>query len=184
MQLYFNPLSYTTQVSGKRPLLKPDSYPGFIIGFNPCRPYSRGHLEIASADPVANPRIFPNYLQDARDIEQVVAGARLIGKLQDTHAMRQLILGRPALDLTSAPDDALIDDFRSRCGSVFHPCGTCRMGPQDRGGVVDERLRVYGVEGLRVADASIFPNITSANTHAPSVMVGARAADFIQNELS
>jgi len=94
--------------------------------------------------------------------------------------MRQLIQGQADLNLATASDAQILDDFRARSGTVYHPCGTCRMAPATQGGVVDAQLRVHGVQALRVVDASIFPNITSANTHAPTVMVAAQAARFIQ----
>jgi choline dehydrogenase len=76
-------------------------------------------------------------------------------------------------------DEQILADFRARSGTVFHPVGTCAMGPDPATAVVDTRLRVYGLSGLRVVDASVFPNITSGNTHAPTVMVAQRAADLI-----
>jgi choline dehydrogenase len=81
--------------------------------------------------------------------------------------------------LLAMSDDAIIDDFKLRSGTVFHPCGTCRMGPDRQHAVVDADLRVYGVDRLRVADASVFPNITSANINAPTIMLAHKAADLI-----
>ncbi len=179
IQLYFNPMSYSTTYAGKRPLLKPDRWPGFIIGFNSCRPTSLGRIELAGTDPHLAPRIQPNYLTSNRDVEDIVAGARLIGRIQETASMRKLISGDPVFDVTKATDDEIVADFKKRSGSIYHPCGTCRMAPEDDQGVVDPTLRVYGVEGLRVADASIFPNITSANTNAPSILVGHKAAQIL-----
>jgi choline dehydrogenase len=178
-QLYFNPLSYSTEQAGRRQLLRPDPYPGFILSFNPCRPTSAGRIDIASPDPARPPRIVTGYLSTAGDVAEVIAGARLIGRLQETRAMRALIAGTPVFDPARASDDEIVADFRARSGSVFHPCGTCRMAPEAAGGVVDAELRVHGVERLRVVDASIFPNITSANTNAPTIMVAAKAAGRI-----
>jgi len=179
VQLYFNPLSYSTEYVGKRLLFRPDRFPGFIMGFNTCRPTSVGRIDIASPDPLAAPQIVPNYLSTDHDIADVIASARLIGRFQETRAMRALIDGTPAFDLAGASDDEIVADFRTRSGSVFHACGTCRMAPESAGGVVDPTLRVYGVEGLRVIDASIFPNVTSANTNAPAIMVAHRAAQLM-----
>jgi choline dehydrogenase len=178
-QLYFSPLSYSTDYVGRRPLLRPDPWPGFILGFNPCRPTSTGRIDIASPDPAQPPRIQPNYLGTAADVAGVLAGARLIGRLQQTPALRGLTLGPPAVDPAALTDDALLADFRARSGTVYHPCGSCRMAPEGQGGVVDTALRVHGVHGLRVVDASVFPNITSANTQAPTVMLAWRAARLI-----
>ncbi|WP_371061275.1 GMC family oxidoreductase [Rhodosalinus sp. 5P4] len=179
VQLYFNPLSYTTVLTGRRPLLKPDPWPGFCLGFNPCRPTSRGRIDIASPDPAQAPRIRPNYLSTNEDIAQVVEGARLVERLLGTRALRGLVAGAESFTPEGAGDGAIVEDFRARASTVFHPCGTCRMAPREAGGVVDPALRVWGVEGLRVVDASVFPNITSANTNAPAIMTATRAADMI-----
>lgn len=176
IQLYFNPLSYQTEYRGRRVLLRPDPFPGFIIGFNACRPTSSGRIDIASPDPLAPPLIEPRSLSTNRDLADVLAGARLIGRFQATRTMRGLIAGTPRFDVAAADDDAIIEDFRERSGTVFHPCCTCRMARREDAGVVDPAGRVYGVEGLRVADASIFPSITSANTNAPAILVGHKVA--------
>jgi len=180
LQLYFNPLSYSVEKKGSRDLLKPDPYPGFIMGFNSCRPTSRGEIAIAdSGDPADAPSIRANYLSTDKDQREVVAGGRLIQRLCETDAMKKLISGAPKTDLAAMSDEEILADFRDRSGTVFHPCGTCRMAPREDGGVVDTSLRLYGIDGLRVADASIFPNITSANTNAPSILVGVRAGEII-----
>ena len=178
-QLYFSPISYSATFVNQRPLLRPDSFPGFILGFNPCRPHSQGHVRIRSSNPLEAPKIEPNYLGDPRDLADVLAGAQLIARLQQTPAMQALIDAPKDIDLASASLQSIEDDFRQRSGTVYHPCGTCAMRPLAGGGVVDAQLRVYGVEGLRVADASIFPTLTSANTNAPAILVGHQAARFI-----
>ncbi|MBU3738436.1 MAG: choline dehydrogenase [Rhodoferax sp.] len=182
IQLYFNPLSYSTTYVDRRPLMRPDRHPGFIMGFNSCRPTSLGRIDIASPDPAVAPRIQPNYLASAQDQADALAGARLIGRLQETQALRGLIAAPPEVDPARLGDADVIEDFRARSGTVYHACGTCRMAPEAAGGVVDATLRVHGVQGLRVADASVFPNITSANTGAPSILVGVRAAEFLLTE--
>lgn len=179
VQLYFSPISYSATFVNQRPLLRPDSFPGFILGFNPCRPHSQGHVRIRSSNPLEAPKIEPNYLGDPRDLADVLAGAQLIARLQQTPAMQALIDAPKDIDLVSASLQSIEEDFRQRSGTVYHPCGTCAMRPLAGGGVVDAQLRVYGVEGLRVADASIFPTITSANTNAPAILVGHQAARFI-----
>jgi choline dehydrogenase len=179
VQLYFSPISYSATFVNQRPLLRPDSFPGFIIGFNPCRPHSQGHIRIRSNNPFDAPKIDPNYLNDPRDLADVLEGAQLIARLQKTPSMHALIDAPKDIDLARASPQSTLEDFRQRSGTVYHPCGTCAMRPLAAGGVVDSELRVYGVEGLRVADASIFPNITSANTNAPALMVGHQAARFI-----
>jgi choline dehydrogenase len=151
------------------------------MSFNACRPYSTGSVRLVAADASVAPVILGNYLDDQRDIVDVVRMARFIGRMQSTPAVQRLLAAPPETDLLAMSDDAIIADFRQRSGTVFHPCGTCRMGPDSRQSVVDPNLRVYGVDGLRVADASVFPNITSANTNAPTIMVAHKAADLILN---
>ncbi|WP_454685382.1 GMC family oxidoreductase [Ancylobacter moscoviensis] len=179
LQLYFNPLTYTTAPEGKRPLMNPDPYPGFILSFQPCRPSSRGRIDIRSPDPHTAPAIEPNSLSSNQDIETVIAGGRFMRRMANTEAMRALISEEIPPLLQPMTDEEIVEDFRARSGSVFHPVGTCGMGPRERGNVVDATLSVYGVEGLRVVDASIFPNITSGNTNAPTIMVGQKGADMI-----
>ncbi len=179
MQLYCNPISYSRAQVGKKVLTRPDPWPGFILGFNACRPTSTGHIAIRSADPHDSPRIVPNYLATDHDRADVVAGARVIERLAATAAIRAMTLAPNGFTPTGASDDAILDDFRARSGTVHHVCGTCRMAPADRGGVVDAALRVHGVAGLRVIDAAIFPTIPSGNTHAPTVMTAWRGADMI-----
>ncbi len=179
IQIYFNPLSYSTEVAGKRRLTKPDPWPGFILSFNSCRPTSTGSVKINSADPFTMPDIDFNYLSTNQDREDVIAGARFIGKLQNSPAMQELIGAEPIFDPSKASDEAIIADFRKRAGSVYHTSCTCRMAPEADGGVLDSELKVHGIKGLRVVDASSFPNVTSANTNAPTIMLAWRAAEFI-----
>jgi len=176
-QLYFNPVTYSMAPAGKRPLMNPDPFPGFILSFQPCRPTSRGRIDIGSPDPMATPVIRPNYLSTESDIDDVVAGGRLLQALLATRAMQGLIAAPIAPALAGMDAQQIVDDFRARAGTVFHPVGTCAMGPDPHSAVVDARLRVHGLEGLHVVDASVFPNITSGNTHAPTVMVAQKAAD-------
>lgn len=178
-QLYFNPVTYSTAPEGKRPLMNPDPFAGFIISFQPCRPKSRGRIDICSADPRVGPQIRPNYLSHPDDVADVIAGGRLIQQMVRTQALRGLIKEAIEPDLGSMSDEQILQDFRERCGSVFHPVGTCGMGPDASTSVVDTRLRVHGLKGLRVVDASIFPTITSGNTNAPTIMVAQKAADLI-----
>jgi choline dehydrogenase len=178
-QLYFNPLSYSTRYRGHRPLFWPDAWPGFTFGFSPCRPTSRGRVDIASPDPAAAPRIAPNYLSTNEDVAAILAGARLVARLLETGPLRNLVAAPLGFTPTGQNDEAILADCRARATSVYHACGTCRMAPRAEGGVVDASLRVYGTEGLRVVDASVFPNITSANTNAPTMMTALRAGDLI-----
>ncbi len=180
LQLYFNPLTWTTAVEGKRRLVSPDSFSGFLLSYQPARPTSRGRIDIDSRDPLGPPRIRPNSLSTEADIDSVVAGGRLLQAIVGTSAMRDIIAAPIAPAIEDMDDAALLADFRARSGTVFHPVGTCRMGPDPRDCVVDARLRVHGIKGLRVVDASVFPNITSGNTNAPTIMVAHKAADMIR----
>ena len=109
----------------------------------------------------------------------MLEGVRFIRRLTATDALCEVIEKEmiPGAEVTS--DQALIEDIRARCETVFHPCGTCKMGSDANTSVVDPKLKVHGVRGLRVADASIFPSITSGNINAPTMMVGEKAADLI-----
>jgi choline dehydrogenase len=178
-QLYFNPVSYTTTPDGTRNVVNPDPFAGFIIGFQPSRPTSRGRIDISAADPAAAPRIRPNSLDTSEDRDAVIAGGQLCRRLASTSSMSKLIDSVLGPDIRQMKDDDILQDFRERCGTVFHPVGTCRMGSDPASSVVDSNLKVHGFSGLRVVDASVFPNITSGNTNAPTIMTAYRAADLI-----
>jgi choline dehydrogenase len=179
IQLYFSPLSYTRAPAGKRPLMSPDPFPGFLLSAQPCRPDSRGHLELTSADPFAAPRIVPNSLATEHDLEEMVEGAMLLRKLAAAPSLAAVIEEELAPGPAVATREQLIEDIRQRGSTVFHPVGTCRMGSDPRQAVVDPCLRVHGIGALRVVDASIFPALTSGNTNAPVIMVAEKAADLI-----
>ena len=179
MQLYFSPLSYERALPGVRALMKPDPFPGFSTSVSPCRPHSRGHVAIRSTDPHLAPEIAPNYLSDPRDVVDILAGARFLRRLAATPTFAALIEAEIKPGPHCIDDVALLESIRQQAYSVFHPCGTCRMGPDPANSVVDARLRVHGIGGLRVADASIFPTIPSGNTNAPAMRVGERAADLM-----
>ncbi|MEJ1995519.1 MAG: GMC family oxidoreductase N-terminal domain-containing protein [Limibacillus sp.] len=179
MQLYFSPVSYTKAPPGKRPLMSPDPFSGIIMGTQPTRPTSRGHLEIRSADPFEAPAIHPNYLSTNHDVAEQLEGARFLRRLAAAPALAEIIEQeiRPGPAVQS--DEEMIADIRARAGTVFHPVSTCRMGADERQSVVSPRLRVHGLAGLRVVDASVFPTVTSGNTNAPTIMVAEKAADMI-----
>ncbi len=178
LQVYLNPITYTL-IPDRPRMIRPDPWSGFILSFQPTRPGARGRIDIASPDLEAAPRIAPNYLGAAGDLEAVVAGGRLMQAMARTAAIQGFATGARAPDITTLDDDGIIADFRARCGTVFHPVGTCRMGRDAGDAVVDSELRVFGIDGLRVADASCFPNITSGNTNAPVAMLAARAVEHI-----
>jgi choline dehydrogenase len=179
IQLYFSPMSYTRAQPGKRRLMSPDAFPGFILSSQQCRPTSRGHLEIASRDPFTPPRIVPNSLATEHDLEEQLAGSKFLRRLAAAPSLAAVI----AEELQPGPavesDEAFVADIRRRASTVFHPVSTCRMGPDPRESVVDAALKVHGIDGLRVIDASVFPNVTSGNTNAPTLMVAEKGADLV-----
>ena len=180
LHIYFNPASYsTTTIGPKRRLLNPDPYPGFLMSFNTCRPASRGTIHIRSSDPLSSPAISPNSLATEADVQDVFEGARVLRRIAGARPLAEVIESEREPGAQVQSDAEVLADFRRRAGSVFHACGTCAMGADPRTSVVDERLRVRGVSGLRVVDAAIFPNISSGNINAPTLMVAERAADLI-----
>ncbi len=178
-QLYFSPLSYTRAPVGTRPLIKPDPFPGFLLGYNPCKPTSKGTLKIRSADPFEAPEMQPNYLSTEYDRDLMLKGMQLMRDIAATPTMSNIIAEEiyPGRELQS--DEQLHEFIAQKSWTVFHQCGTCRMGSNASQSVVDETLKVHGVSHLRVADASVFPTIPTGNTNAPSVMVGEKASDLI-----
>jgi choline dehydrogenase-like flavoprotein len=181
LHIYFNPASYsTTTASGQsRRLLNPDPFPGFLMSFNTCRPTSRGRVHLRSPDPLASPAIEPNSLSTPEDVADVYEGARTLRRLSAAKPLAAVIDSELKPGEHIRADAELLQDFRRRAGSVFHPCGTCAMGPEAGRSVVDPRLRVHGVGQLRVIDASVFPTVTSGNINAPTLMVAEKAADLI-----
>ena len=151
---------------------------GFQVQISTQRSRSRGWVRLASSDPAAAPRIRFNYLEAERDLVELRAGFRHAREILAQPAMRDF-LGAEISPGSSVTSDRDLDAFiRRHVVSSYHPCGTCRMG-QDPMSVVDPECRVHGVEGLRVADASIMPRITSCNLNCPTLMVGEKAADMI-----
>ncbi len=183
VQLYFNPVTYGTG-DARRRRIEVDSFPGFYLCFQPTRPTSVGRIDIGSADFRAAPLIEPNYLATEKDVADVVHGGRLLQRIARCASMRALTAEALDPDLLTLDEPGLIADFRARAATVYHPVGTCRMGPRREDAVVDFDLRVHGVERLRVVDASVFPTVTSANTNAPTLMVAQKGADFITKESS
>ena len=179
IQLYFSAVSYTRAPEGTRPLMNPDPFPGFLLGFQPSRPTSRGYIALRSGDPFDAPEIQPNSLTTARDVEEMVEGCRLVRAIAARPALQAVIDAEITPGPSVQTEEDMIRDVRERCSTVFHPVSTCRMGPNPERDVVDTRLKVHGLEALRVVDASIFPAVTSGNTNAPVIMVGEKAADLI-----
>ena len=180
LHIYFNPASYSATSSGpSRRLLNPDPFPGFLMSFNTCRPTSRGSVHLRSRDPLASPAITPNSLSTPEDVADVYEGARMLRRISAAKPLADVIESELLPGERIRSDAEVLQDFRRRAGSVFHPCGTCAMGSDATNSVVDPRLRVHGVADLRVVDASIFPAVTSGNINAPTLMVAEKAADLI-----
>ena len=159
--------------------MSPDAFPGFLLSAQPCWPASRGHLQLRSADPEAPPLIVPNSLGAPQDLEALVDGALWLRRLAATPALAAVIDAELQPGVAAQGHEALAEDIRRRASTVFHPVGTCRMGTDAAQSVVDARLRVHGLQRLRVIDASVFPHITSGNTNAPTMMVAEKGADLV-----
>jgi choline dehydrogenase len=156
-------------------------FPGFTTSVCQLRPESRGRVMITVRDPLMPPAIEPSYLSTELDRGIAVAALRVARRIAESPALKRYIVDEylPGADVHS--DDELLEFARATGVTIFHPAGTCKMG-SDAMAVVDERLRVRGIEALRVVDCSIMPTITSGNTHAPVVMIAEKAADMIQTD--
>ncbi len=179
MQLYFQAFSTVIPRNGERPILRPDPWPGFSIGLSNCRPTSRGSIMIRSSNPHDHPSIVPNAFSTEEDVAEMLDGVKFLRTLASMPSMAEVIAEEVLPGPACQTDDELIADFRKRSGTVYHPVSTCRMGPDPAQAVVDPRLKVHGIEGLRVIDASIFPNNISGNTNAAAIMTGAKGAQLV-----
>jgi choline dehydrogenase len=153
-------------------------FSGFSLVVRLLQPESRGTLLIQSADPLHAPAIRPNYLATPKDREVLLAGMKAARRIADTPAMRRYIAREHEPGASCATDADMLDYLRRRGGISYHPVSTCRMG-NDASAVVDERLRVRGVQALRVVDASIMPALVSGNTNAPTIMIAEKGAAMI-----
>ncbi len=142
-------------------------------------PKSRGALRLRSADPHWHPEIDPAYFDDPADLDAMLAGLREAVEISHLAPLRDLVAGPFMPDVADPTDDQLVENLRRLAQTLYHPVGTCAMGTVE-GSVVDPQLRVHGVEGLRVADASVMPRVPRGNTNAPAIMVGEKAADLVK----
>lgn len=175
IQFHFQPLSLDSYDGGLH------AFPGATISACQLRPQSEGTIFVTSPDPAARPEIRANYLATERDRLTMVEGFRWARRIASAPALAEIVAGehRPGAQVRS--DDEILDYIRKTGSSIYHPSGTCRMGPDPiRGDVVDARLRVHGLAGIRVADCSIMPRLISGNTNAAAIMIGERAANFIR----
>jgi len=157
-------------------------FSGFTLSICQLRPESRGEIRIQSKDPFQAPEIIPNYLSTERDRQTTVAGVRAARDIANSRAMTPYVKRefKPGAGVQSY--DQVLEFCRNSGQTIFHPVGTAKMG-SDPLAVVDNKLRVHGVQGLRVVDCSIMPTLVSGNTHAPAVMIAEKAADMIRQEL-
>jgi len=169
-------------LSVDRPGMPLHRYSGFTAAVWQCHPESRGRVDIASADPLADPRIEPNYLSAERDCRTIVEGIKILREIYRQPAFRDLWDQEVVPGEDVVTDEELLEAARRGGGTVYHPVGTCRMGSADDA-VVDPELRVRGVEGLRVIDASVMPMITSANTNAPTLMIAEKGAAHVLGQI-
>jgi len=144
------------------------------------RPHSRGEVRLVGSDPLADPEIDPQFLSDERDLELLVKGAKLTRRIMQTQPLAAYSSGELYMR-GDETDEELAAHIRQRADTIYHPVGTCRMG-SDAMAVVDPQLRVRGLDGLRVVDASVMPRLIGGNTNAPTIMIAERAADFVAHE--
>jgi choline dehydrogenase len=176
LQLLFTPASYDPNKFGAL-----ETEDGMTVAVCPVRPDSRGTIMARSADPASAPVITPNYLSDPNDARVLIAGMRFTRSIFASPAIAQhsVVETLPGPDVQT--DDALTDYARQFGNTIYHPVGTCRMG-DGPAAVVDSRLRVHGIGGLRVIDASVMPTLTTGNTNAPTIMIGEKGAAMIRED--
>jgi choline dehydrogenase len=165
--------------SAERPQDGLHRFSGFTMIAYQLRPESRGEIKLKSPDPSDAPAVYPNYLATETDQRTIVAGLKLCRQILATPNMQSFIEAEFQPGSTVKSDEELLDYARRRGGTVYHPTSTCKMG-NDPMAVVDPQLRVYGADGLRVADASIMPTVVSGNTNAATIMIGEKAADMVR----
>ena len=176
IQLFCNPASYEISATGQVVL---DRDPGYLLSAQPCRPTSRGSIRICSADYREAPSIQPNSLSTEEDRQTAIRASHILRKLSRTQELKSVTRTAKCPEFDSMDDEALLEAFQSRASTVYHPSCTCRMGRSASDSVINARLQVHGVPGVRVVDASAFPNVTSGNINAPTMMLAMHAADMI-----
>ena len=178
IQLYFNPLSYKYDPNTNG-LVRPLPHSGVMLSYSPCRPCSRGSVSLSNSEYRTPAIIQPNYLSSAEDVDNIIQGARFVAKLAQSCAFVSMLTDSINNDLSAKSDDDLLQQFKEQGGSIYHLCGSCAIGVNDKISVVDASLKVHGLKGLRVIDASVFPNIVSGNINAATMMVAEKGAAHI-----
>ena len=174
VQFHFIPFS------AEKPGEKLHPFPAFTASVCQLRPDSRGYVRIKSADPAQHPAMQPNYLSTDNDRQTMLDGLKLARKIAATPSLQDTIESEYLPGPEVKTDEELMGYIRDKSNTIFHPSGTCKMGPEnDRMAVVDEQLRVHGIQGLRVADASIMPTVVSGNTNAACIMIGAKCSQMV-----
>ena len=173
LQFHFAPVAYVNHG------LTPPEGHGYTLGPTLVTPRSRGRLTLHSANPSQHPAIFANYLSDEADIRVLIEGTKLARRLAHTKAFAPFHDGETLPGPQIQSDDDIVSYIRRTAETLYHPVGTCKMG-SDSLAVVDEQLRVRGIEGVRVVDASIMPTVVNGNTNAPTIMIAEKASDLIK----
>lgn len=178
LQISFRPMTHRYYPDGS---LRVDPYPAISTSVYRVRPDSVGYVALRSRDPSDAPAFVPNYLTAPEDVRAMLSGLRIIRKIVSQQPLASRILEELTPGPKAVTDEQLLEFMQEQGNCAFHPAGTCKMG-RDRMAVVDERLRVRGVERLRVIDASIMPRVTSGNTNAPSMMIGEKGAAMVAED--
>jgi choline dehydrogenase len=175
IQFHMQPLSADKPGDGAH------KFSAFTSSVCQLRPHSRGHMEIKSSDPLEYPAIHPNYLSDERDHRVAVGGVKVARRIAEAPSLAPHIIDEYVPGRQFQSDEELLHAARQYSQTIYHPTSTCKMG-HDEAAVVDDRLRVHGIQNLRVVDASIMPEIVSGNTNAPTIMIAEKAADMIRED--
>jgi choline dehydrogenase len=176
LQLLYTPTSYTGRVIGDL-----EKKPGISVAICPVRPESRGTIMAENPDPMARPIIRPNYLSAESDSHVLFSGIQQTKSILEAPALAEVSLGQtvPTRDINTVEDAK--QWAKDEGATIYHPVGTCKMG-EDAMSVVDSRLKVHGIDGLRIVDASVMPTVTTGNTNAPTIMIGEKAAAMIKQD--
>ena len=172
IQFHMQPLSADKPGDGVHP------FSAFTMSICNLRPESRGEVKINSSDPTQLPKIIPNYLSTNSDKKIAIDSIKVARKIADADSLKKYILEEYVPGPSFKSDEELLEAAKNNSQSIYHPVGTCKMG-NDIDSVVDEKLKVYGVSGLRVVDASIMPELVSGNTNAPTMMIAEKASEMI-----